>query len=188
VVVQSSVPFRVLRAGGTHTCALTAGGTAWCWGANAFGQTGNGSTGDTEVRPVAVTGGLTFDSIEAGEGHSCGLTTDGAAYCWGLGRSGQLGNGQSADSPRPVLVVGGHVFRGLALGTTHSCGIDAETVVRCWGSNTQGQLGSLAPRGSAIPVPMLVRPAARAGASAGAATTLRERFDDGNYTAGPAWT
>ncbi len=43
--------------------------------------------------------------VVAGEGHSCGLTTDGDGYCWGSNWAGQLGSGGILDrSLVPVLV------------------------------------------------------------------------------------
>ncbi|WP_405049494.1 hypothetical protein [Rhizobium sp. BK176] len=33
---------------------------------------------------------------------TCALKTDGAAWCWGFGTNGQLGNGSSADQSLPV--------------------------------------------------------------------------------------
>ncbi len=188
--VQAATSFRAVTAGGAHTCALASAGTPVCWGANGSGQVGGVAQGSAEsTRPQIVPGGLVFDSLEAGEAHTCGLTADGAAYCWGAGRSGQLGNGQAADSPRPVLVVGGHVFRSLSLGTVHSCGMAADGITRCWGSNANGQVGSLGGRGSATPLPVLVRPAPRA-VPAGLQPTaaVRERFDDGDWTSLPAWS
>jgi alpha-tubulin suppressor-like RCC1 family protein len=49
--------------------------------------------GDAGIRstPVAVAGGLTFATLTAGGEHTCGLTSGGAAYCWGNNFSGQLG-------------------------------------------------------------------------------------------------
>ena len=66
---------------------------------------GNGST-DNQTTPVAVVGGLTFASVSAGSGYTCGVTTDGAAYCWGSGSFGQLGNGSTNDQTTPVSVKG----------------------------------------------------------------------------------
>ncbi len=188
VAVPAPVPFRLVRAGGAHTCALATTGAAYCWGTNTSGQAGTGQAGASELRPVAVTGGLSFDSLDTGEAHTCGRTTDGAAYCWGMNRYGQLGNGQTSDSPRPALVVGGHVFRALALAATSSCGLDTDGVIRCWGSNAQGQLGSFGGRSSAIAAPVLLRPTAWTATSGlFVIASLRERFDDGNFSAGPAW-
>jgi alpha-tubulin suppressor-like RCC1 family protein len=186
-LVPSAVPFKAIAASGAHSCALTTGGSAYCWGANTSGQLGSGTTTEDSDRPVAVSGTLVLSSLAAGEAHTCGLTEDGAAYCWGAGRAGQLGTGQYADMPRPALVVGGHVFRTLAAGAAHVCALTDDRTSWCWGANNDGQLGSLAGRGTATPVPVLVRPATRS-AGAGAPASLRESFADGNWTAGPAWS
>jgi alpha-tubulin suppressor-like RCC1 family protein len=49
--------------------------------------------------------------ITSGLDHSCGLTSTGAAYCWGFGYSGKLGNGSTSDSGTAVPVSGGMVFK-----------------------------------------------------------------------------
>jgi alpha-tubulin suppressor-like RCC1 family protein len=51
---------------------------------------------------VAVAGGLSFQSLSAGGGHTCGLTTTGAAHCWGDNRDGQLGDGLTSYRTSPV--------------------------------------------------------------------------------------
>ena len=59
-------------------------------------------------QPVAVTGGLTFSAIAAmsvGES-TCGVSMNGAVYCWGKNGLGQLGNGTTANSDVPVKVAG----------------------------------------------------------------------------------
>src|SRR5664280_2963796 len=69
--------------GYAHTCALAPSGQAYCWGRHASGQLGDGS-GTNRLTPVAVQqGGVTFTSITAGAYYTCGLTSAGAAYCWG---------------------------------------------------------------------------------------------------------
>ena len=44
-------------------------------------------------------------SVSAGVGHSCGVTTEGAAYCWGSNQGGLLGDGTNTVSIVPVPVV-----------------------------------------------------------------------------------
>ena len=188
-VVQTPVPLKSVALGTSHTCGLSATGAAWCWGSNASGQLGLGGAAPQQVsRPSQVGDALVFTALAAGEAHTCGMREDGAVFCWGSGHSGQLGNGQQTDSPRPVLVVGGQVFRAIGLGAQHSCALDADGVAWCWGDNTSQQLGAVAARSSAVPVPVLARPPLHAvAAGATAPRSLYEAFDDGNWTAAPAW-
>jgi alpha-tubulin suppressor-like RCC1 family protein len=91
--------------------------------------------------PVAHRGPLRFTSISAGGGHSCGITAEGAAYCWGRNEHGQLGDSSTVDRPAPVRVAGGSAFRVVTAGDLHTCGIDTDSAAYCWGSNDNGQLG-----------------------------------------------
>ena len=61
---------------------------------------------------------LTFVGVSAGSSHSCGVISDGTAYCWGDNQFGQLGSGDTTSSSRPVLVSGGLVFAAVSVGTS----------------------------------------------------------------------
>jgi len=84
---------------------------------------------------------VTFASVSAGGFHSCGVTTAGAAYCWGYNFRGQLGNGTNIDSNVPVAVSGGHAFASVSAGFNHSCGVTTDGAAYCWGNNFYGELG-----------------------------------------------
>jgi alpha-tubulin suppressor-like RCC1 family protein len=90
-----------------YSCGVTTSGSAYCWGLNAYGQLGDGTTANKLV-PTVVSGGLTFVSVAASTSpdgaHTCGLTTSGAVYCWGLNDHGQLGDGTTTQQLLPTLV------------------------------------------------------------------------------------
>ena len=105
--IRASVPVPLvsLTAGGAHTCGLTATGAAYCWGSNSNGQLGNGTFGGTNSVAAPVGGGFTFVALSAGGSHTCGVTPNGAIYCWGANATGQLGDGTQTDRALPTRVV-----------------------------------------------------------------------------------
>jgi alpha-tubulin suppressor-like RCC1 family protein len=94
-----------LTTGMYHTC-IVAAGKAYCWGDNANGQVGDGSTTD-RTAPVAVTtsGVLsgTVSQISAGELHTCAVSGT-ASSCWGYNSTGQLGDNSTTQRTAPVAV------------------------------------------------------------------------------------
>jgi len=134
---------RALSTGYNFACALTESGDAFCWGLNCYGQLGNGSISTAiSTTPMLVVGGLRFSSISAADGFACGLTSTGAAHCWGLNQLGQLGIGSTTGpqqcgsypcSTTPVAVVGGVTFKSISAGQNNVCGIVADGNAYCWG-------------------------------------------------------
>jgi|tagenome__1003787_1003787.scaffolds.fasta_scaffold20972730_2 alpha-tubulin suppressor-like RCC1 family protein len=131
-----------ISAGEYRTCAVTVDGVGYCWGDNSRGQVGDGTTVNRFV-PTPVLGGLHFVSISpGGPTHTCGLTTSGAAYCWGSNVLGKLGDGTTTDRLTPAAVAGGLVFTALSVGAgNQTCGLTASGAAYCWGINDDGQLG-----------------------------------------------
>ncbi len=142
VPVAGGLLFRQVAAGHAHTCGWTfPDNRAYCWGDNARGQLGDGTTTD-RLTPTAVTGGLQFLAVSPGTFHTCGIITDSRAYCWGADESGQLGNdAEDRGSLRPVLVAGVQRFRQLESGDHHTCGVTLANRAYCWGDGGTGEIG-----------------------------------------------
>ncbi|BCJ52481.1 hypothetical protein Asp14428_39560 [Actinoplanes sp. NBRC 14428] len=184
---RSATPVRVggltgpvvdLAAGGDTTCAATAGGVAYCWGAGVPGGERKRPTAlrtDGKVRQVAVgsrgqcalatdgeatcwdpkassTGPLA--GISVGAGHVCGLRRDGRAWCRGDGVAAPV------DVGAPLVA--------LDAGIGRTCAVDTVGYVYCWGLSG---------------VPMRVEGLPRAPASA---TGVRVRALDGGLRV--SWT
>ena len=147
--------------GGEHSCGLKVDGTAYCWGSNRFGQLGVFETDTTcgtgsgvaacALRPVAVQTTVKFLSISAGQRHTCGITTDREAYCWGANDENQLA-AFGLGGPTLMRVPGTLPWTQISAGYTHSCAVRSDGALYCWGQNERGQLGNNSVFTSSTPV------------------------------------
>jgi alpha-tubulin suppressor-like RCC1 family protein len=143
---------QAIAGGYSHRCALMTSGGVKCWGANTFGQLGDGTTEDRPT-PVDVIG-LPSDirAVSVGDEHSCALTHDGDVLCWGGNPRGQLGSATTVDAlaPQRVLHLAGPA-QAISAGYAHTCALVAGSL-QCWGDNTGGQVGT---NPGWLPVPVL---------------------------------
>ncbi|HMQ26295.1 MAG TPA: hypothetical protein PKA98_09940, partial [Acidimicrobiales bacterium] len=167
-----TVPVTQITSGFRQSCAVVAGGQARCWGANATGALGDGTTTDRLV-PVVVsnpegTGPLTgVSGIDTGGrgatvgsllARTCARLDDGQVRCWGSGAP--LGDGVRTSSTRPVAVanaVGGGPLLAVSevgVGPDFSCARKGRQV-RCWGANGSSQLGDGTTTTRSLPVSVL---------------------------------
>lgn len=143
-----SIGISTLSAGSTHTCGLKADGTAWCWGNDPWGRLGNGGSGNSTVpRRVGTAGTSTlwsdWVSITAGGGNSCGIRSNGEAYCWGFSNS----------RTTPFLVPGGNSWKSVWGGSgSQNCGLKTDGTAWCWGNGSNGRLGNGGTGSSSTPV------------------------------------
>ena len=124
----------------SHACAIAHGGTVRCWGANEFGQLGDGTLED---RPSSVGVIGLQDSALLAQGNtesSCVTQSSGSASCWGRNEFGMLGDGATTNQAAPVPVLVSEVSQ-LASGRLHACAVQSTGAVSCWGRNAEGQLG-----------------------------------------------
>jgi len=138
----TGLSFAAVTAGFYHTCGVTTAGAAYCWGTNGNGELGLGNLNPGRLTAVPVVGGLSFVAVDAGGARTCGITADGAAYCWGENLQGRLGVGTTTDFQQsPAPVTGGLSFVTLSVGGAHTCGVTAAGAAYCWGANVFGELG-----------------------------------------------
>jgi len=171
----SSTPVQVVDSGGTggltdviavavgaqHSVALKADRTVWAWGANIFGQLGDGTNLERRI-PVQVSGLSDVIAIGAGGYHCLALKQDGSVWAWGHNDWGELGDGTTINRPAPVQVIGlGNVglpadVIGIAAGGGggHSLALKRDGTIRAWGLNAQGGLGDGTTTNQSVPVPV----------------------------------
>ena len=140
-----------LGAGEYFTCVVVASGGVDCWGSNALGDLGNGTTTGPDAcysgqrlcstTPVAVPGIADATQVSAGDTHACALLESGIIECWGQNRDGDLGDGSIADSYTPVKVEGITNAVQVSAGVDDTCAVLATGEVKCWGNNNLDQLG-----------------------------------------------
>jgi alpha-tubulin suppressor-like RCC1 family protein len=102
---------------------------------------------------AAVTA-LSFYQVSAGYSHSCGVTTDNRAYCWGFNDRGQLGDGTHTRRLTPIPIGGTLRFRQIATGNEHTCAITTDFRAYCWGEGVDGELGDGTATDRSTPVPV----------------------------------
>ena len=146
----------MIASGDDFTIALKSDGSVWAWGANDFGQLGNG-TFDSSQGPVPVLDANGKNNlsgifkIAAGGHHALAMTSDGAVLAWGLNDHGQLGIFTTENKNIPQKVLGGDysstsgyitLASDIAAGGRHSLAVIATGAVYAWGANDHGQLGN----------------------------------------------
>jgi hypothetical protein len=132
--VSGSADLVAIDAGLAHTCAIDAARDALCWGGNLDGQLGTGAARAMRYPvPTRVAGALKFAVVRAYWSHTCGITLDGALYCWGafppVAVSARLG----MRVYEPVRVAPGRTFRSVSASQeAYGCGLTTEGRLLCW--------------------------------------------------------
>jgi alpha-tubulin suppressor-like RCC1 family protein len=149
---------RSIALSANHGCAILTDYTVWCWGNNGNSQLGNGTTVSTSSTNLVAVRALNVDNarqLALGTNGSCALLADGSVRCWGLGTSGEVGDGGAAGLTRDTAQVVKGITGATAIGRfgNTSCALIG-SAVRCWGLNTSGQAGDGTTTNALEPVPV----------------------------------
>ena len=98
--------------------------------------------------------------LDAGLGHTCGVTTNGVGWCWGWNDHGQLGDGSSETIyfPEPKSVQLPGTWTDVAAGFFGSVGTKVSGTPWAWGNGAHGELGNGPSDPSLDPVRVPVAP------------------------------
>jgi alpha-tubulin suppressor-like RCC1 family protein len=144
-----------VRAGCHHSVALTTVGRVLTWGANTYGQLGDGNTASRE-RPVyaKLPKRTKIRDVRAGCFDTIALTTTGRVLAWGLNGDGQLGDGTTRSRHVPVYVRLPKRTRVTAIsaGCNHNLALTSSGRVLAWGLNQDGEVGDGTRRNRHAPV------------------------------------
>ena len=127
----------VVVTGARHTCAVSASGTTYCWGANEAGQI-NGSAYAWIPVPTRVVSPRPFVAFAGAATHTCAIddNTPPQAYCWG---ASPFSAPAAGGAPAPIFAPGGLSM--VTTGNGHNCGLTPAGEAHCWGDGMWGQLG-----------------------------------------------
>ncbi|HWB80389.1 MAG TPA: hypothetical protein VG755_35740, partial [Nannocystaceae bacterium] len=122
-----------LALGWLHSCAVISNGTVRCWGTNDAGELGDGTTTDRPA-PTAVAGLTDVVAIDAGEGWTVALRSNGTVHRWGR-RWGAAG---LPEDWTPQQVPGLSDIVAIGVDFRRACAVHADGRLFCWGSGSLG--------------------------------------------------
>jgi alpha-tubulin suppressor-like RCC1 family protein len=170
--VAGGLFFKQIVTKGPRSCGLALNGRAYCWGNNTVHELGTRDAPDVCFgqkpcggAPVLVATTETFLSLSTSQFATCGVTADGATFCWGLNNQYLFGrNDLSVCSAGPVFgcppePVAGHTnMVSISSSVQHACGIRRDGIAYCWGGNAVGQRGSPGTTADPTPRPFSIAP------------------------------
>lgn len=125
--------------GAHHICARKSDATVWCWGANKYGQLGNGNRAPSAVPVQSRLSKVT--QVDVGELHTCAVRSTSSVWCWGRNNYHQLGQQSTSSRLTPTYVPRVRATS-VATGSAFTCIVSTSARSQCWGRNNYGQLAT----------------------------------------------
>ena len=143
VAADGPAAWTSVSVGMRHTCAI-GDRRLWCWGANGYGQLGDGARDDPSAPRLVASSLDDWIAVAAGVTHTCAISESSGVHCWGNNDEGQIGPGALVPQDTPMRVLDGAsqpiLATGIAVSAAATCAITTGQVW-CWGSNTNNELG-----------------------------------------------
>ncbi len=150
--------WKSVSAGHDHSMGITSTGALWVWGANDYGQIGNGSTSAHASTSIVVDGVSSWKVAVAGKQHSLAIREDDKLYAWGSREYGKIGDSGASSGNQLTPIQAGALndtWIAIAAGDNHSLGIKSDHSLYAWGNNDHGQLGGSITGGQSYNSPQL---------------------------------
>ncbi|QWB99420.1 DUF5011 domain-containing protein [Mycoplasmatota bacterium] len=155
--------YKLMSAGSKHTIVVTHNNEVFTWGANEFGELGNGSlVAGYEPNNITDYFSLQQDEevelVRAGYLFSYLLTTHGRVFSWGYNMYGQLGSGDIINKLVPTEITNNfplsidEKITDIKLGQSFVLALTSNGNLYTWGQNGDGQLGNNSYDDSVVPI------------------------------------
>lgn len=149
--VSKSSPVQTIAAGiswvhvtaglGRNVAAIKQDGTLWVWGANGWGQLGDGTTVNKSSPVQTIVGGTGWKQVSMSLAVGA-VRTDGTLWMWGYNQNGELGDGTTIYRSSPVqTIAAGTMWKQVSCGNMHTAAIKLDGTLWTWGYNGSGRLG-----------------------------------------------
>lgn len=130
-----------ISAGNSHSTAVKTNGTLWTWGANDYGQLGNGTWTDIAV-PTQLGNETDWRTVATSILTTIAIKTDNSIWAWGNNYAGALGDGTTIHKNSPVQSgLNTTDWKSVSVGGGHCLALKYDNTLWAWGANNRGQLG-----------------------------------------------
>lgn len=131
----------------THAMAVDTDGMVWAWGWKGYGCLGDGEDAENghyqENIPIKVKNIRNIKSVAVGFASSFAVDYENSLWCWGNGKDGKLGLGESISICKTPKKMSLSQIKMISVSEEHSVALKEDGTVWTWGYNESGQTGDI---------------------------------------------